>query len=226
MGSPAFQQQASPGPISVSVSSSITVSRPSRSGTGIRPRGFANAVCDDGRPGCSTSNAAPNWVSPPASVSVAGSQMSAAEVVGAGVARDRLGDGDVVLAEHGHRGMPPAGAVAAGAGVGAVGGAGVELVDLGIMHPVGRAPGCRRSGRSRAPRTVHHMVAVGDPGRPAAGVAGAEPCSPASSTTAGLAVEHVEEFVLFLVPVPVRGAGPASGSRRRRRTGVRPPVSE
>src|SRR5215813_4122883 len=80
-------------------------------------------------------------------------------------------------------------------------------VDVGIMRALGRRAGADLEIDGVAVRAVDQMMAVGDAGLPAGGVAGPQHDLAAVLDQRDLAFDHVDEFVFLLVPVPQRRAG-------------------
>src|SRR6185312_7840935 len=82
--------------------------------------------------------------------------------------------------------------------------AGIEQIVVGIMRMLARRAGADLKVDSVARRFVHQHMAVGDAGFPAGRLTRLEQCLPAVFDQGQLAFEHVDEFVLLLVPVPQR----------------------
>src|SRR5918998_5071461 len=79
---------------------------------------------------------------------------------------------------------------------------------IGVMDDVGYRPGAEDEVGAGRARTVHHLVGVRHPRRPAGRVARTERVGTVLLDHGRLARDDVEELVLLLMPVPIGGARP------------------
>src|SRR5262245_20415245 len=86
-------------------------------------------------------------------------------------------------------------------------------VDVGIMRALGRGEAADLDIDGVAARAVDQLVAVGDAGLPASAVARPQHDLAAVLDQRDLAVDHVDELVFLLMPVPQRRAGAGLESR-------------